>query len=100
MLSIRLTRMGRKNRPFYRVVVVDSRKPRDGSFIEILGHYDPLQKQAAIEIDTDKVEQWMEKGARPSDTVRSLLKKVNRRAKAEGTDGGEKLEEVKDEGTS
>jgi small subunit ribosomal protein S16 len=75
MLSIRLTRMGRRHHPFYRIVVADSRKPRDGRFIEILGHYDPLKKPEELTIDQDKYKQWIDKGAKPSDTVKTLVKR-------------------------
>ena len=74
MLSIRLTRMGRRHQPFYRIVVADSRKQRDGRFVEILGHYDPLKKPAEIKLDGEKYEQWISKGAKPSDTVKTLVK--------------------------
>jgi small subunit ribosomal protein S16 len=74
MLSIRLRRTGSTKRPYYRVVVADSRSWRDGAFVEILGHYDPRKNPAIVKIDTEKAQQWIAKGARPSDTVRSLLK--------------------------
>ena len=99
MLSIRLTRLGRRNRPFYRVVVVDSRKPRDGACIEVLGHYDPIQKPAVIQIDTEKIEEWIQKGAQPSNTVRSLLKQAKRRKAKAGTDSDVDEQEVSDEGS-
>lgn len=73
--TIRLTRMGRKKRPFYRVVVADSRMPRDGRFIEILGVYDPLAEIPVIKIDEDKALNWLSKGAQVSDTVKQLFKK-------------------------
>ncbi len=75
-LRIRLARGGRKKRPFYRVVAANSESPRDGKFLAILGTYDPLKEPAEIKIDCDKVKEWLELGAKPSDTVRSLLKKV------------------------
>lgn len=75
MLSIRLTRKGRTHKPFYRVVVADSRRARDGRFIEILGTYDPLKQPEEISIDKEKVDEWIKKGAKPSDTVRSLIKR-------------------------
>jgi small subunit ribosomal protein S16 len=65
--------MGAKKRPFYRLVVADSRSPRDGRFIELLGFYDPLPNPATVQIDADKVREWMRKGARPSDAARALL---------------------------
>ena len=76
MLSIRLRRTGSTKRPYYRVVVADSRAWRDGRFIEVLGHYDPRRNPAAIKIDTDRAKHWICKGARATDTVRSLLKRT------------------------
>jgi small subunit ribosomal protein S16 len=76
MVKIRLRRMGRRNRPFYRVVVADSRSPRDGKFIDIIGHYDPLTDPATISIDGEKALKWLKDGAQPTDTVRSLLSKL------------------------
>ena len=73
MVKIRLKRMGAKKRPFYRLVVADSRSPRDGRFIELLGYYDPLTEPAKVQVDADKVREWMSKGARPSDAARDLL---------------------------
>jgi small subunit ribosomal protein S16 len=71
---IRLARMGKKKRPFYRVVVTEKTRPRNGRFVEIVGTYDPLKKPAAVEVDRDRVQYWLSKGAQPSDTVRSLLR--------------------------
>jgi len=68
--------MGRRNRPFYRVVVADSRSPRDGKFIDIIGHYNPLTDPATISIDGEKALKWLKDGAQPTDTVRSLLSKL------------------------
>jgi len=73
MVVIRLRRAGSKKRPFFRVVVTDSRAPRDSSFVEILGHYNPRTKPAIVKIDTQRVEYWMKKGAQPSDSVRTLM---------------------------
>ncbi len=73
-VRIRMTRMGTKKKPFYRVVAADSEAPRDGKFIEILGHYDPMRDPAIINIDQGKVDSWTGKGARVSESVRSLLK--------------------------
>ena len=73
MVKIRLKRMGAKKRPFYRLVVADSRSPRDGRFIELLGFYDPLPDPARVQIDAEKVREWIGKGARPSDAARALL---------------------------
>jgi small subunit ribosomal protein S16 len=75
MLSIRLRRTGSTKRPYYRVVVADSRNWRDGRFIEVLGHYDPRKNPAVIKIDTERAKAWIGKGAQASDTVRSLLKR-------------------------
>ncbi|MBN2368851.1 MAG: 30S ribosomal protein S16 [Vicinamibacteria bacterium] len=74
MLSIRLRRVGSTKRPFYRVVVADSRWWRDGRFLETLGHYDPRQDAKGVKIDKDRAQHWINRGARPSETVRSLLK--------------------------
>ncbi len=76
MLRIRLTRMGAKKKPFYRVVVTERRQARDGSFVEILGHYNPGTNPPAIELNMDRVRHWLEHGAQPSETVNSLLKKA------------------------
>jgi small subunit ribosomal protein S16 len=76
MLAIRLTRKGRKHLPFYRIVVIDSKTRRDGRFTEILGHYDPLKTPKEIKIDVEKYDEWVKKGAQPSDTVKSLVKRV------------------------
>jgi small subunit ribosomal protein S16 len=74
-VKIRLRRMGAKKAPFYRVVVADSRSPRDGKFIEELGYYNPITEPAEIKIDAEKAKKWLENGAQASDTVKSLLKK-------------------------
>lgn len=74
MLTIRLARIGKKKHPFYRVVVTEKTRPRNGRFVEIIGTYDPLKKPAAFKIDSARVEYWMGKGAQPSDTVRSFLR--------------------------
>lgn len=75
MLSIRLRRTGTTKRPYYRVVVADSRMTRDGRFVEVLGHYDPRHDPAVVKIDTERASYWMGRGAKASDTVRSLLKR-------------------------
>lgn len=75
MVKIRLKRMGTHKRPFYRVVVADSRTPRNGRFIEEIGTYDPLKDPTEIKIDKDKAVKWIQTGAQPTDTVRALLKK-------------------------
>ena len=74
-VKIRLRRMGAKKAPFYRVVVADSRFPRDGRFIEELGTYDPLKEPVEFNVDADMVKTWIANGAQPTDTVKSLLKK-------------------------
>ena len=73
-VKIRLRRMGAKKAPFYRVVVADSRYPRDGRFIEELGYYDPTKEPSVVKIDGDKAKEWIANGAQPTDTVRGLLK--------------------------
>lgn len=74
-VKIRLRRMGAKKAPFYRVVVADSRFPRDGRFIEEIGYYDPTKEPAVVKIDAEKAQKWIANGAQPTDTVRELLKK-------------------------
>ena len=76
MVKIRLRRMGAKKTPFYRVVVADSRYPRDGRFIEEIGTYNPMTEPAEIKIDAEKAAEWIKKGAQPTETVRSLLKRA------------------------
>ena len=73
-VRMRLTRVGSKKNPIYRVVVADSRSPRDGKFIEILGRYNPQTEPSTIDLDEDKVKEWLAKGAQPSDSVSRLLK--------------------------
>jgi small subunit ribosomal protein S16 len=73
MLAIRLRRAGSKKRPFFRVVVADSRAARDSSFVEILGHYNPRTKPALVNVNKDRVTYWISKGAQPSDSVRTLI---------------------------
>ena len=73
-VKIRLTRLGKKKQPTYRVIVADERSPRDGRFIDELGFYDPTQEPSVIKIDTDKAKDWIAKGAKPTDTVAKLLK--------------------------
>ena len=75
-VKIRLRRIGAKKAPFYRVVVADSRFPRDGRFVEEIGYYNPLTEPAEIKIDADKAQEWLKNGAQPTDTVKSLLKKA------------------------
>ncbi|HZQ50509.1 MAG TPA: 30S ribosomal protein S16 [Candidatus Dormibacteraeota bacterium] len=75
MVKIRLRRMGAKQHPFYRLVVAESRSPRDGRFIEHLGYYDPMTEPAQVKIDAEKVVKWLQRGAQPSEAARSLLKR-------------------------
>ena len=74
-VKIRLTRMGNKKSPFYRVVVADSRSPRDGKYIELLGTYNPLKNPAEIKIDNEKAQKWLKNGATPTETAKSVLVK-------------------------
>ena len=74
-VKLRLTRIGAKKNPYYRVVVADSRFPRDGRFIETLGTYNPMVEPAEIKIDAEKAQKWIKNGAQPTDTVKALLKK-------------------------
>ena len=80
-VKIRLNRMGAKKNPFYRIVVADSRAPRDGRFIEVLGNYDPSQNPAVVNVDEEKVLDWMGQGAQPTDTVKNLFSKKGLMAK-------------------
>lgn len=73
-VKIRLRRMGAKKAPFYRIVVADSRYPRDGRFIEEIGYYDPTKNPSVVKVDTDKANQWIKNGAQPTDTVKKILK--------------------------
>lgn len=75
MVKLRLQRFGSKKRPFYRIVAADVRAPRDGKFLDIIGTYDPLTEPATIKINKEKAEKWLSDGAKPTDTVKSLLKK-------------------------
>ena len=75
MVKIRLRRMGAKKAPYYRIVVADSRSPRDGRCIEEIGTYNPLTEPSTITVDTEKAQQWIKNGAQPTDTVKALLKK-------------------------
>jgi|SRR5581483_3910633 len=89
-VSIRLRREGTKNRPYYKVVVADKRSPRDGKFIEIIGAYDPKKPDHNSTLKIDRVEYWISKGAQPSDTVRSLIKKNKKAATtAESSSGAD-----------
>ena len=75
MLKIRLRRMGAKKAPFYRIVVADSRAPRDGAFVEEIGYYNPLSNPGELTVNNEHAAEWIKKGAQPTDTVRALLKK-------------------------
>ena len=77
MVKIRLRRMGAKKAPYYRIIVADSRSPRDGRCIEEIGSYNPLTEPATITVDAEKAQQWIKNGAQPTDTVKALLKKAN-----------------------
>lgn len=79
-VKIRLARHGAKKRPYYRIVVADSRSPRDGRFIEEVGRYNPLQDPAMIQVDLEKVDEWIANGAQPTDTVAGLLKRAREEA--------------------
>lgn len=76
-VKIRLRRMGAKKNPFYRIVVADSRFPRDGRFIEEIGYYNPLEKPSLVKVDGEKAKKWIANGAQPTDTVKALFKKHN-----------------------
>lgn len=73
-VKIRLKRMGAKKKPFYRIVIADSRCPRDGKFIEEIGYYNPLVEEKTVKVDSEKVQQWIKNGAKPTDTVDRLFK--------------------------
>ena len=75
MLSIRLTRMGAKKKPFYRVVVAEKRSKRDGRFVENVGYYDPCRNPADVKLNRERIDYWIERGAQPTETVRSLIKR-------------------------
>ncbi len=77
MVKIRLRRMGAHKSPYYRIVVADARSPRDGKFIEEIGTYNPLTEPSTITIDAEKAAEWIKKGAQPTETVRTILKKNN-----------------------
>lgn len=78
MVKIRLRRDGAKKAPYYNIVVADSRYPRDGRFIEVIGAYDPMKEPAMINIDTEKYEGWIKNGAKPTETVRALFNKASK----------------------
>ena len=99
-VSIRLRREGAKNRPYYRVVVADSRSPRDGKFIEIIGTYDPKQTGHNSSFSVERAEYWISKGAQPSDTVRSLIKKQKKMVTGEPESEAERESSEPAEGDS
>lgn len=74
MLAIRLSRIGKKKQPYYRVVVIEKTRPRDGRFVEIVGTYNPLKKPAEVKLNAERIKHWLSQGAQPSDTVRSFLR--------------------------
>ena len=76
-VKIRLRRIGAKKAPFYRIVVADSRYPRDGRFIEEIGYYDPMTEPSVVKVDQEKAKKWISNGAQPTDTVKAILKKEN-----------------------
>ncbi|MDO9210191.1 MAG: 30S ribosomal protein S16 [Deltaproteobacteria bacterium] len=84
-VTIRLTRMGAKKKPFYRLVVADSRFPRDGRFIEVVGTYDPNPNPPAINLNRERIDSWLKRGAHPTNTVKSLLKKAGLATRADRT---------------
>jgi small subunit ribosomal protein S16 len=79
-LAIRLRRIGRKNRPHYRVVVAEKRSPRDGRFVEEVGNYDPVKKEDGFSLDMERIQYWLARGAKPSETVNSFIKKQKKAA--------------------
>lgn len=89
-VKLRLKRMGAKSRPFYRIVAADSRSPRDGSFLEVVGTYNPIASSDQIKIDEEKVMKWLGNGAQPTDTVRNILSTNGTWAKFKNTKKGSK----------
>ena len=87
MLVIRMRRAGAKNRPFFRMVVTESAEKRDGRFVEVLGHYNPRTKPETLEVDRERLAHWLKAGARPSDTVRTLVDRLPAEAPAAATAG-------------
>ncbi len=94
-VTIRLRRMGAKKRPFYRLVATDSRKARDGRFVEILGHYHPIEKPARVSLDENKIYQWLDTGAVTSDTVSAIFREVGLWDKWDKKKKGEDITELK-----
>jgi small subunit ribosomal protein S16 len=93
-VKIRLRRMGAKKRPTYRFVATDSRMPRDGRFIEILGHYNPIEKPATVKVNEEKVFYWLKQGAVPSDTAKGLFKQIGLLRKWEMVQKGEDVSQI------
>ena len=89
MLKIRLRRIGAIRQPHYRIVVADARAPRDGAFIETLGHYNPRTDPATIQVDVGKYEEWKHKGAQPTDAVERLVRQFNRAARKAASERGD-----------
>jgi small subunit ribosomal protein S16 len=85
LLSIRLTRRGAKKKPFYRIIVTEQRSKRDGRFVESVGYYDPCRNPADVKLDRERINYWIERGAQPSETVRSLIKRNPEPASAEAS---------------
>ena len=85
MLSIRLTRMGAKKKPFYRIIVTEKRSKRDGRFIEAVGYYDPCRNPANVKLDRERINYWIERGAQPTETVRSIIKREPEAKSAEAS---------------
>jgi small subunit ribosomal protein S16 len=85
LLSIRLTRRGAKKKPFYRIIVTEKRSKRDGRFVESVGYYDPCRNPADVKLDRERINYWIERGAQPSETVRSLIKRNPEPAGAEAS---------------
>ena len=97
-VKLRLKRMGAKKRPFYRIVAADSRSPRDGRFIEVVGTYNPIMKDSPVTIDDEKITKWIKNGAQPTDTVKNILRSAGVYAKLNATKAPKK-ETVKKEET-
>jgi small subunit ribosomal protein S16 len=93
-VKIRLRRMGAKKRPMYRFVATDSRMPRDGRFIEILGHYNPIEKPARVGVNEEKIFYWLKQGAIPSDTVKGLFRQIGLLRKWEMVQKGEDVSQI------
>ena len=97
MVKIRLRRLGAKKKPFYRIVVADSRSPRDGRFIEEIGTYNPMTNPSEITVDLERAKYWISQGAQPTDTVRALLKKAEPKAEAAVAPAAAEADEAEEE---